>query len=128
MNVPILLFAAAGALGGCATITEGTTQEIYVNIVPSVARCNAAEKGEVVGTYNPETMSFKVPKSKTDLFIACSAPGYKNSLIRLKSEASAWGVVGALTLDFGVVDYATGALNKYPSTLQIVMERETGGI
>jgi hypothetical protein len=69
-------------------------------------------------------MSMRVPKSRTDLFVTCTAPGYKPKFVRLTSEASGWGITGALLLDFGIVDYATGALNKYPGTLIIVLERQ----
>jgi hypothetical protein len=110
-------------LMSCASIVEGSTQEIFLSVTPAAATCNAAQKGREVGRYSHETMSIIVPKSRNDLFITCTAPGYDNKFVHIVSEASAWGVVGALTLDFGVVDYATGALNKYPGSLTIVMDR-----
>ncbi len=119
-----LLLAGLLGLGGCATIVEGTTQELLIDVVPSSAKCNAAQRGREVARLNPDTRMMTVPKSRRDLYITCVASGYKTKFVQVVSEASAWGVVGALTLDFGIVDYSTGALNKYPPTLQIVMERE----
>src|SRR5262249_23495611 len=111
-------------VAACASIVEGSNQEIFVSVTPENAVCNAAQRGKEVARYNPARMSITVPKSRNDLFITCVSPGYKNKFVHIVSEASAWGVVGALTLDFGVVDYSTGALNKYPGSLTIVMERE----
>jgi hypothetical protein len=118
------LLLAAVCLSGCASIVEGTGQEIFVDITPAAASCDAFREGQIVGAYSPATHSVMVKKSKEDLVLKCRAPGYKDKEVRLVSTASAWGVVGALTLDFGLIDYATGALNKYDASIQIVMERE----
>jgi hypothetical protein len=122
------VLCVAGALCGCASIVEGTTQEIYVSLTPEAASCDAVRldrAGESpAGAYNPATKSITVSKSRNDLLIRCRASGYRDKEVRLVSNASGWGIAGALTLDFGLVDYATGALNKYNSSVQIVMERE----
>lgn len=117
-----LCIIGAIALSGCASIVEGTTQDLYVSVTPENASCVANQKGIFAGRYDPMRMAISVPKSRNDLEVRCAAPGYKDKTIRLVSEASAWGVTGALLLDFGIVDYSTGALNKYPGTLVIVME------
>ena len=125
MTIRKLGFAfAASALSGCASIVEGTTQEIFISLTPESAACDGYRDEMIVGSYAPATKSMKVSKSRNDLVIRCKAPGYRDKDVRLVSEASGWGVAGALTLDFGLVDYATGALNKYDASIQIVMERE----
>lgn len=118
------VIACSLLLTGCASIVEGTTQELFVSVTPETAVCNAAQRGKEVARYDAATMSMHVPKSRNDLFITCAAPGYKNKFVKLTSEASGWAVAGALLLDFGIVDYSTGALNKYPNTLVVVMERD----
>lgn len=133
----IVIAATALALCGCATIVEGTSQEIYVSLTPEAASCDAyrvvTRRGtlttpappptyELVGAYAPATKSVMVKKSRYDLVLRCRAPGYRDKEVRLVSEASGWGVAGALTLDFGLIDYATGALNKYDASIQVVLE------
>lgn len=116
-------------LGGCATIVEGTTQDLFLSVTPERADCAGYqngrvgyEDGQVVGTYDRATSRMRVGKSRYDLTIVCKADGYRDKTVVLESTASGWGIAGALILDFGIVDYATGALNKYDGTITIVME------
>ncbi|WP_343711931.1 hypothetical protein [Inquilinus sp.] len=122
--------AAIAALGlsGCASITEGTSQEIRVDVTPAVASCSGARKGSPTGTYDPVSHIYKVDKSRNDILFTCKAPGYRDKTVTLVSSASGWGVAGALTLDFGLIDYATGALNKYEPTLTMTLEPQAGPI
>lgn len=115
--------AVSISLSGCATIVEGHTQDIYVNLTPEDADCVAYREGHVIGSVNKETHILTISKSRNDLVVRCTAPGYKPKEAVFTSSASAWGVVGALTLDLGIIDYSTGALNKYDGTITIVMER-----
>jgi len=113
---------ASGLLASCATIVEGTSQDIQLSATPASAACDAYLQGKLIGSYDSRRQTMTVRKSKNNTEIRCAAPGYRDKLVTIVSEASAWGVVGALTLDFGLIDYSTGALNKYPASLQIVME------
>jgi hypothetical protein len=113
---------AACGLAGCASITEGTSQEIRVDTTPAVASCSGLRKGVPTGTYDPVSRIYHVDKSRNDIVFTCKAPGYNDKTVSLVSEASGWGVAGALTLDFGLIDYSTGALNKYPPTLTMALE------
>lgn len=113
-------------LGGCASITEGTSQEIRVDVTPAVASCSGMRKSAPTGTYDPVSHIYKVDKSRNDIIFTCKSPGYRDKTVTLVSEASGWGVAGALTLDLGLVDYATGALNKYPPTLTMTLEPSAG--
>ncbi|MGK9164926.1 hypothetical protein KXR53_01440 [Inquilinus limosus] len=117
---------AALSLSGCASITEGTSQEIRVDVTPAVASCSGTRKGAPTGTYDPVSHIYKVDKSRNDILFTCKAPGYRDKTVTLVSSASGWGVAGALTLDFGLVDYATGALNKYEPTLTVTLEPQAG--
>lgn len=117
---------AALSLSGCASITEGTSQEIRVDVTPAVASCSGTRKGIPTGTYDPVSRIYKVDKSRNDIIFTCKSPGYRDKAVTLVSSASGWGVAGALTLDFGLVDYATGALNKYDPTLTMTLEPQAG--
>lgn len=117
-----LSLALALFLGGCATIIEGTTQEIAMDVVPQTAECSATQEGRPVARYNPTGRNIFVPKSRRDLIITCSAPGYQTKEVRAVSELSGWGIASILVWDLGLTDYATGALNKYDGALTIVLE------
>ena len=119
---PALATALALVVGGCASIVEGTSQTIALSVTPQNASCTGSRNGEQVGTYDSASGSFHVGKSRNALTITCEAPGYRQRSIRIDSDASGWGVAGALTLDFGLTDYATGALNKYPAQAAITLE------
>lgn len=129
-TVSIKQFSAAAlavlGLSGCASITEGTSQEIRLDVTPAMASCSGARKGVPTGTYDPVSHIYKVDKSRNDIVFTCKSPGYRDKTVTLVSEASGWGVAGALTLDFGLVDYATGALNKYQPTLIMTLEPLAG--
>lgn len=112
-------------LSGCATIVEGTSQKINMNVTPREANCQAYRDGALVGTYDPESQTMEVDKSRHDMELRCSAPGYIDRKVLLVSSASGWGIAGALTLDFGLTDWATGALNKYDPTVTVVLEKRS---
>lgn len=118
----MLIVLAAVSLSGCATIMEGTTQKINMNITPHDAHCEAWREGKLAGTYDPASQTMEIDKSRHDIELRCTAPGYVDKRVVLVSSASGWGIAGALTLDFGLTDWATGALNKYDPTITVVME------
>lgn len=124
----ITTLAGALALGGCATIIEGTTQEIAMDIVPAHAECSAVQNGKEVARYNPSSRTMFVPKSRRDLIVTCNAPGYQTKTVREVSEASGWGIASVFLWDLGLTDYATGALNKYDTSLTIVLEPDGGTV
>ena len=117
-----MVLGCAAALCGCATIMEGTTQKLNMSVTPRAASCEAWRQGKLVGTYDAASETMEVDKSRHDIDLRCTAPGYQDKHIVLVSSASGWGVAGALTLDYGLTDWATGALNKYDPTVTVVME------
>lgn len=116
--------ALAILLAGCATIIEGRTQEVFMNVTPLDAQCTAFRRGEEVGRYSPVTRSMHVPKSRREMRISCTASGYDPAEITASSTLSAWSVVSFLFIDLGITDFATGALKKYPASITIVMRPE----
>jgi predicted small secreted protein len=108
----------SGALSGCAS-TEGVSQDIQLSVMPQMARCDAYEQGNFIGTYDATRQTITVPTSRGSLDIRCSAPGYKDKRVAIVSE-SGWGVAGFLLGDFGPVSYAT---IRFPMMIQITMDR-----
>jgi hypothetical protein len=110
------------ALGGCATITEGTTQNIRVEVVPDTGTCILIRKDETIGASTPGQRLVNVSKSMNDILFKCSAPGHQEKEELLTSSLSTATVASFFLLDFGIVDAATGAWKKYPERLTVVLQ------
>jgi hypothetical protein len=116
------LLLACVTLGGCATITEGTTQNILVEVAPNTGTCLVIRQGETLGASTPDHRIVTVSKSMNDLEFKCSAKGYHDKDDVLTSTTSNATVVSFFLLDFGLVDAATGAWKKYPERLTVVLQ------
>jgi hypothetical protein len=119
------LVAVALSLGGCASIVEGVDQKIKIAVSPPEATCTAVRKGETIGQTGNGNDVLDVSKSRFALDLTCASDGYVAKTTTVESEPSAWGIVGAIVIDYGVIDYATGALNKYPDEVQVMLEKES---
>jgi len=109
---------------GCATIVEGTTQTITVDVVPPSGTCQVSRQGEYLGTSTPARRAVSVSKSQYDLMFTCSAPGYATKTESLSSSMAAATVVSFFMLDLGIVDAATGAWKKYPERAVVVLHKD----
>lgn len=121
----IVVAALALSCAGCATITEGTSQPIVIDANAPQAVCTVSRNGVLIGTSTPGNRTVTVEKSKSDLSISCSAPGYADKTETLSSELSAMTVASFAFIDLGIVDAATGAWKKYPSKLTMLMQPTT---
>ena len=115
--------ALALSLLGCASIVEGTDQSIFVNLSPDTATCEVMRESTPIASVSKNNKSIHVSKSKNDLIFLCKAAGYADKTINVVSSASGWGVVGCFLIDLCITDYSTGALNKYPETVNISLEK-----
>jgi hypothetical protein len=118
-NAAVLAAITAMFLPGCASIVEGTDQTVNVQVSPENAVCQISQKGSVIATLDKGGGQVQVPKSKDDLGVDCSAPGFERQTVSIESSASGWGVVGCFLIDLCITDYATGALNKYPKSISV---------
>lgn len=118
----LALLGAALLLANCATITEGTTQDIRVEVVPDTGTCLLLRQGEQIGASTPGQRVVNVHKSKDDIQFKCSAAGYIDKDDVLSSSLSAATVASFFLLDFGIVDASTGAWKKYPERITVVMQ------
>jgi hypothetical protein len=120
-NLVGLIVIAGAALTGCAAVPDGTPQEIGLNVAPEMAKCDAYQQGNLVGTYDANRKTIAVRSSRGSADIVCTAPGYKDIRVSIVPDEGALGhFVGALVADFGPVNYFRSA---YPSSVQIAMER-----
>jgi hypothetical protein len=124
-----LLWATATSvvLSGCATVFEGTSQEISVVSNPAGATCAFERQGMEVGRVQNTPGTANIRKSKYDLTVRCNKPGYVEATYLNHSGTTATigaNIAADLILTGGlssIVDSADGADNKYDSVVNISM-------
>ena len=114
-------------LAGCATVIEGPVQTITVESAPPGAACAVSREREALGTVvTPGAIT--LDKSKNDLVVTCSKPGYRSSTLVASPKylAATFGnlLVGGL-IGFGV-DAATAANFYYPPHLYPALDSFSG--
>jgi hypothetical protein len=119
-----LVAAAALALTGCASITDGTTQTIIIPVQPKEARCSVMRNDVELGTITGTQQTITISKGARDVLVTCNAPGYLQKVSRLVSTTQTEGMMSFLFLDLGITDMVTGAMWKYPQSTSIVLERD----
>ena len=122
----ILAAVAAVQLGACATVLEGTNQPVAIN-TGTVADVDCTLNSPAFGSRTAKAPGVvTVEKSRHDIKVHCTKPGYQDGSGVIKSHFAAatvgnvlFGVSGIVI--GGVVDAASGAANKYDAQLNIVM-------
>ena len=121
------LCALSLALSGCASITEGTSQDIAVNTNPAGASCVFERQGMNIGTIASTPATLNVPKRKYDILIRCNKPGYQEGTYLNHSGVTAViaaNVATDILLTAGlssIIDSSTGADTKYDSAVNITL-------
>ncbi len=113
-------------LSACSSIVEGTSQEIVVNTTPEGANCAFEREGQVIGRVNPTPGALTVKKTKHDMTITCTKPGYETASFFNKSDV-AGATVGNIILGGGIgwaIDSASGADNKYTTPVNITLNKK----
>ncbi len=118
---------AVFALTSCASVFEGTKQEVSLRTNPDVpANCTLTGSSFNVQVQAPG--KFEVRKSYHPLEITCTpVAGGASGSVKLLSDVSATGYASAI---FGVgigagVDTATGAAFKYPEEIVVTLGQTT---
>lgn len=118
----VAALASLPFVNGCASITEGSTQPIFISTNPvQGASCTLTNGRGEWKLITPDTVVVK--KSTTVLKINCSKDGWKDSTAYLAPVQSATAIAGTLAFSLleTAVDASTGAGNNYPSTYTIVL-------
>jgi len=119
----LALALCGGALSGCVSVFEGTSQDIAVNSTPPGATCVFEREGQQIGTIVSTPGTLTVRKSKFDITVTCNKPGYQQSALINNSgttAAIAANIIVDVLLTAGIssiVDSANGADNKYEETM-----------
>ena len=123
----IAVLVCASGLSGCATVFEGTSQEITVTTNPPGASCTFERVGTQVGTIGSTPGTANIRKSKHDITIICDKPGYQQAQYLNHSGVTATiaaNVAADIILTAGlssIVDSADGADNKYDSAVNLTL-------
>ncbi len=126
MRVRMFLAALAAVVAaGCASLSDGTDQTIFIPVQPREARCTVSRGGTELGETTGANHMITVSKGARDIIINCTAPGYYPKGSRLVSTTQTNGMMSVLFLDLGITDMVTGAMWKYPNSTSIVLERDT---
>jgi hypothetical protein len=119
------ILAWAFGLPGCATITTDDHQSIVITSDPPGATCQVREGGGFVGVVNVTPATILVGKSRHDIAVDCTRPGYYPGAAVLQphfQDMTLGNVLygGSLGL---LVDTSSGAINEYPRWVIVLMKR-----
>lgn len=105
---------------GCASIFEGTSQQISVRTEPAGARCTFWRNGGLVADIPSTPGTVIVEKTKVDLFVVCDKPGYASATYVNRSGLAMATYANVLTLGLAwAVDSSRGADNKYEGDIEL---------
>ncbi len=110
-------------LSACATIVNGSSQTVTVSTTPPGATCTVDRVGARIGAVAQTPGSVRLDKSKNDLSVTCSKPGFQTATVTKAPSFGgatfgniiAGGVIGV------VVDAASGANYEYPGDIRLEM-------
>jgi hypothetical protein len=115
---------------GCATIVTGSTQEIHLQAVDRRthelirgAMCTLSDSKGRTYIFNSNPGTIVVSKGQGALTAHCRKPGYVQKEVGIGQSFNAWTVANVILFWPGVfVDAMTGAIQKYPSHITVLME------
>lgn len=118
-------FIAALALTGCATITTGTEQAVYVDTPEMTgAKCKLTDSKNASWNVSESPASVTVTKGNGPMRVACSKQGYKSADVTVEEEF-AGATLGNVLLGGGIgviVDASSGAAQRYPDKVVVWLE------
>lgn len=125
-TVALLVVAvlASGVFSGCATIFNGTEQDVTLNSDPSGAKILIG--GATRGT-TPATLSLIKP-GLDDKRVTFVKEGYEDRTITLQKKfatASIFNVFGFTLVGFGIDAFSGALFNYHPTEYTTELERET---
>ena len=122
LHKSIWVLALAVVVSGCASILSGTDQTITITTNPPEAVCTLFREGFAVGQVTTPG-GVVVEKTKHDLTIECTKPGYQTAsgVLASEIEGATWGNI-ILGGPIGwAIDSASGADNEYSEHITITL-------
>lgn len=122
-------------VSGCATLLEGTSQEILVSTNPAGAVCTLEREGQSIATVSATPGAALVQRRKHDITVRCKKDGFQEAVYINNSGLASGAVAGNVAADLlltaglsSIVDSASGADNQYESTVNITMIPLSAGV
>lgn len=117
-------------LTGCATIVTGSNQRLNVQALDSKtlkiiphAKCELKGNSGQIYSINGNPGSTEVNIKEGRLLAKCRKAGYKQVQIGVGQSFNAWTVADVIFWPTIFVDIATGAVEKYPSHVTVLMQK-----
>ena len=114
---------AALCLSGCASVIEGTSQEIKVVTNPPGANCAFVREGSVIARVEQTPGAVTIKKTKHDITLKCTKSGFQEASY-LNHSGAAGATFGNIILGGGIgwaIDSASGADNKYDGVVNVTL-------
>lgn len=130
MSVTLRILASASliALGGCATVIKGTTQDIAVETNPPGASCTVSRNGAQIAILSATPGKVQVSRDKSPLMVSCTkapeAATPVNQTVESKFNGATFGNILAGGVIGVVVDASTGANYTYPEQVMVSLATE----
>ena len=117
--------ACAVFLAGCASIVEGTDQQISIQSKPSKAACNLTRDGSQLAYVNATPETVKVDKSQHDITVTCFKEGWDDGvgILTADFESMSWGNILIGGVIGAAVDAGSGAMHHYPPSIVVVLPK-----
>ena len=121
----LILPAALLALGGCATIADGSMQPVTITSNAPGAACSIAQNGVEIVPSTPVPNTFELRRRDGNLLVTCEAPGYRTESVALVTGKNPLTVTGHMwnSMALGLVDVFTGAVNEYQGTAFVPLQQ-----
>ena len=139
-TLAVIVLSASTLLTGCASIMNGTTQQLAVTVQPSDAMITLTnENGEQI-EQKMGSMYYKLKRgngffSSNNYVLQLNRQDYQTEIIPIESSASGWYILGNILvggfIGWLIVDPITGGMWTYSakgdkdiSNLKVVMSRD----
>ena len=116
----LAILSGVGVAGGCATVTNGTSQALDIESEPLGAQCILTREGKPLGSLvTPGQIT--VSRSRHAINVSCRKVDYQDTghLLLADREPASYASV-AVPLGIGsIVDSSTGAYAAYPTAIKV---------
>ncbi|MEM8616954.1 MAG: hypothetical protein AAGF20_08475 [Pseudomonadota bacterium] len=123
--IRILIPAMALALSGCATLVDGTSQQIQLTSNAPGATCGITQNGAQIVAPAPVPATHSLSRRAGNLIVTCQAPGFQpntQALVTGRNPKTVALMMPAILLDAGA-DAALGGLAEYQNEAYIHLVR-----